>query len=105
MGTNTPNYNLFKPDANDLVNVEVDLATNYDKLDAHTHSGTYVPGDPTLAIAYNGDGTIASVAETAAGTTITTTFTYNTDGTIHTSTRLGVTRTYTYVSGNLTAVA
>lgn len=41
MGTSTPNYHLFKPDTNDLVNVKVDLSDNYDKLDAHAHSGTY----------------------------------------------------------------
>lgn len=105
MGTSTPNFSLYKPDRSDPVDVTTDLNTNFDKIDAHAHSGTYVPSDPTLAITYNADGTTASVAETQGGTTITTTFTYNTDGTIHTSTRLGVTRTFTYTNGNLTAVA
>ncbi|MDX5962953.1 hypothetical protein SIM91_06455 [Rhodococcus opacus] len=37
---------------------------------------------------------------------ITTTYTYNADGTVHTDTRDGVTRTYTYDgSGNLTGIA
>lgn len=111
MASNTSRLNLRKPDATDRVNVTTDLSDNYDKIDAgtalvgHAHSGTYVPGDPTLAIVYNADGTIASVAETAGGTTITTTFTYNADGTIATSTRLGVTRTYAYSGGQLTGVA
>ncbi|HYH49650.1 MAG TPA: hypothetical protein VEG38_08885 [Acidimicrobiia bacterium] len=105
MATYTERFNLRKPTASDHVNVALDIAGNMDLLDAHTHSGTYVPSDPTLAITYNPDGTVASVAETHGGSTITTTFTYNADGTIATSTRLGVTRTYTYSSGNLTVVA
>jgi hypothetical protein len=44
-------------------------------------SGTYVPSDPVVALTYNGDGTVA------------------------TTTRLAVTRTYTYSGGDLTAVA
>ncbi|WP_262982868.1 hypothetical protein [Arthrobacter globiformis] len=35
---------------------------------------------------------------------ITTTYTYNTDGTVATDTCLGVTRTYTYTDGNLTGI-
>lgn len=101
MATTTPNLGLRKPTANDNVNVEIDISANMDLLDAHAHSGTYVPSDPTLVLTYNADGTLASVTE--AG--IETTFTYNTDGTIATSTRLGVVRTYTYSGGNLTGVA
>lgn len=33
MATNTPNLNLRKPEAADLVNVLADLAQNYDKID------------------------------------------------------------------------
>lgn len=42
MATNTPNYNLRKPDFNDFVDVDTDIAQNMDKIDAHAHSGTYV---------------------------------------------------------------
>lgn len=41
MATNTPNYNLRKPDFNDFVDVDTDIAQNMDKIDAHAHSGTY----------------------------------------------------------------
>lgn len=63
--------------------------------------GTYVKGDPVITVTYNSDGTVATSTEDG----ITTTFTYNPDGTPATSTRLGVTRTYTYAGGNLTSVA
>jgi len=105
VATFTSRLNLRKPASSDHPDPTLDISGNMDLLDAHGHSGTYVPSDPTLAITYNSDSTIASVAETQGGTTITTTFTYNADSTIATSTRLGVTRTYSYVSGNLTAVA
>lgn len=64
-------------------------------------SGTYVKGDPTLALTYNADGTVATSTEDG----IVTTYAYNADGTVASTTRLGVTRTYTYSGGNLTAVA
>jgi YD repeat-containing protein len=52
-------------------------------------------------IAYNPDGSIASV--TTDG--ITTAYTYNPDGTVATDTRNGVTRTYTYDTNfNLTGI-
>lgn len=105
MGTSTPNYAFYKPDGSDPVDNATDLNANWDRADAHAHSGTYVPADPTLVITYNADSSVASVAETQGGTTITTTFTYNPDGTIATSTRLGVTRTYSYTAGNLVGVA
>jgi lysophospholipase L1-like esterase len=46
MATNTPNYALRKPAATDLVNVKTDLSDNWDKVDAHAHSGTYAPFAP-----------------------------------------------------------
>lgn len=58
-------------------------------------------------ITYNADGTVATVTETDTGAV--TTYTYNADLSPATESRLlsGVTtlRTFTYVSGNLTAVA
>lgn len=55
---------------------------------------------PVIAIEYNADGTIATVTEND----IETSFTYNDDLTIATSTRLGTTRTYGYTAGNLVSV-
>lgn len=43
MASYTTNYNLRKPTAADNVNVALDIAGNMDLLDAHAHSGTYVP--------------------------------------------------------------
>jgi uncharacterized protein RhaS with RHS repeats len=65
-------------------------------------NATYAPAfASTTTIAYSGDN-VASVTENG----ITTTYTYNGDGTVHTDTRAGVTRTYTYDgSGNLTGIA
>lgn len=57
MATNTPNYDLRKPDFNDFVNVDTDIAQNMDKLDAHAHSGTY---------AALGDGASAGANATSA---------------------------------------
>jgi YD repeat-containing protein len=67
-------------------------------------SGTYVPGDPVLALGpYDADGNPLEVVENG----ITTVFTYNPDGSVATSQRgTGPVRTYTYdASQNLTAVA
>jgi len=62
----------------------------------------YAPPPPAVSIAYDGAGNIESVTE--AG--VTTTFTYNPDGTVLTDVRTGHVRTYTYdVSGNLTGIA
>lgn len=62
----------------------------------------YVPVNPTLTVAYNADGSVASTTENG----ITTTFTYNTDGTVATQTRGGVTKTFTYdANGNVTGAA
>lgn len=56
---------------------------------------------PAVSIAYNGDGTVASVTENG----VTTSYTYNGDGTVATDVRDSVTRTYTYDgSGNLTGI-
>jgi hypothetical protein len=48
MASQTPNMDLRKPTNNDTVNVVTDLSANFDKIDAHGHSGTYVPlsGNP-----------------------------------------------------------
>lgn len=51
MGTTTPNFNLFKPNGADLVNVTTDLAANFDKIDAHGHNGTSVANTPAGTIA------------------------------------------------------
>jgi YD repeat-containing protein len=62
----------------------------------------FVPGNPTLTVTYNGDGTVASTVENG----VTTTFTYNADGTVNTQTRAGVTKTFTYdANGNVTGAA
>lgn len=62
----------------------------------------YVPGNPTLVVTYNGDGSVASTTENG----VLTTFTYNTDGTVATQTRAGATKTFTYnASGNVTGAA
>jgi YD repeat-containing protein len=55
---------------------------------------------PDVEITYDGDD-----VDTVTEDGITTTYTYNPDGTVATDTRLGVTRTYTYDgSGNLTGI-
>jgi len=65
-------------------------------------SATFVPGNPTLVVTYNSDGTVASTTENG----VLTTFTYNTDGTVKTQTRAGTTKTFTYdASGNVTGAA
>jgi len=72
------------------------------KLDAATAATTYVPGNPTLAVTYNTDGSVASTTENG----VLTTFTYNTDGTVKTQTRAGTTKTFTYnANGNVTGAA
>jgi YD repeat-containing protein len=72
-----------------------------------TDLGTYGPiSSLKTSITYNTDGTVATVTETVSGAV--TTYTYNADGTPATEARVlnGVTttRTFTYTSGNLTAV-
>ncbi|UKA69596.1 hypothetical protein [Arthrobacter sp. FW306-06-A] len=58
----------------------------------------------TQTIAYNADGSVQSVTENG----ITTTYTYNTDGTVATDTRtingVTTTRNYGYTNGNLTSI-
>lgn len=71
-------------------------------------AGTYSPiSSAKVTITRNPDGTVATVTETDTGAV--TTYTYNTDGTLATEARVlgGVTttRTFTYTSGNLSAVA
>lgn len=59
----------------------------------------FVPGNPTLVVAYNPDGSVASTTEDG----VLTTFTYNPDGTVATQTRAGVTKTFSYdANGNVT---
>lgn len=41
MGTSTPNYAFYKPDGTDPVDNATDLNANWDRADAHAHSGTY----------------------------------------------------------------
>jgi len=61
-----------------------------------------VPGNPTLSVTYNDDGSVASTSENG----VLTTFTYNTDGTVNTQTRAGVTKTFSYdANGNVTGAA
>lgn len=87
----------------------VDLATQAELNAAEAaDSGTYVPRSSVpSAITYNADGTVATVTESDTGAVVT--YTYNADGTPATESRVlaGVTtlRTFTYVAGNLTAVA
>lgn len=65
-------------------------------------SATFVPGNPTLVVTYNPDGSVASTTENG----VLTTFTYNPDGTVNTQTRAGVTKTFTYdANGNVTGAA
>lgn len=65
-------------------------------------NATFVPGNPTLVVTYNGDGSVATTTENG----VLTTFTYNTDGTVNTQTRAGVTKTFTYdANGNVTGAA
>lgn len=65
-------------------------------------NATFVPGNPTLTVTYNTDGSVASTVENG----VTTTFTYNADGTVNTQTRAGVTKTFTYdTNGNVTGAA
>ena len=65
-------------------------------------AATYVPGNPTLVVTYNGDGSVATTTENG----ILSTFTYNTDGTVNTQTRAGSTKTFTYdANGNVTGAA
>lgn len=65
-------------------------------------SATFVPGNPTLVVTYNGDGSVATTTEDG----VLTTFTYNPDGTVNTQTRAGVTKTFSYdASGNVTGAA
>lgn len=73
-----------------------------DRLGAGKLTESFVPGNPTLAVTYNGDGTVATTTENG----VLTTFTYNADGTVNTQTRAGVTKTFTYdASGNVTGAA
>lgn len=54
MGTSTPNFSFYKPDRSDPVDVTTDLNANWDRADAHAHSGTYVRFTETLPIALQG---------------------------------------------------
>jgi hypothetical protein len=57
VASQTPNLNLRKPTNNDTVNVTTDLAENFDKIDAHAHSGTYVRWFDVTRYGATGDGT------------------------------------------------
>lgn len=52
----------------------------------------FAMANPTLSVTYNSDGTVASTTENG----IVTSFTYNSDGSVHTETRNGVLRTFAY---------
>jgi YD repeat-containing protein len=72
------------------------------RLSPESLSATYGLANPTLAVTYNGDGSVATTTENG----VLTTFTYNTDGTVNTQTRAGITKTFTYdASGNVTGAA
>jgi len=62
---------------------------------------TFALANPTLAVTYNGDGSVATTTENG----ILTTFTYNTDGTVNSQTRAGVTKTFTYGVYGVTGAA
>lgn len=65
-------------------------------------NATFVPGNPTLVVTYNPDGSVATTTENG----VLTTFTYNADGTVNTQTRAGVTKTFSYDgNGNVTGAA
>lgn len=97
--------------------IDVDAFTDYWVLDTYNGHAywTFNGGNADLVpvssmqetLAYNGDGTIHTVTETATGAV--TTYTYNTDGTVATESRLlnGVTtlRTFVYSGGNLVGVS
>lgn len=89
-------------------NPQGSIAREAGQLDAAVASGTYQPrSSAPQTVTYNADGTVATVTENDTGAVIT--YTYNTDLTPATESRVlsGVTttRTFTYTSGNLTAVA
>jgi YD repeat-containing protein len=72
------------------------------RLSAASLSATFVRGNPSLSVAYNLDGSVASTVEDG----VTTTFTYNADGSVRTQTRAGATKTFSYDSnGNVTGAA
>ena len=100
MATYTENFNLRKPTAADNVNVALDIAGNMDLLDAHGHSGTYVPILPTPgSFTYDASGNVLTDPDG-------NTYTWNADGTPATQTKGGVTRTYTWnADGTLGSVA
>lgn len=71
---------------------------------------TYRAAAPALALTYDADGNVETVTETVGTTEIVTTYTYNADGTVDTASRVvdggtPAVQTYTYVAGDLTAVA
>ncbi|RYF58703.1 MAG: hypothetical protein EOO27_11720 [Comamonadaceae bacterium] len=68
-------------------------------LTKSTADATYAPAFPDTTITYDGDN-VATVTDNG----VTTTYTYNPDGTVATDTRAGVTRAYTYTDGNLTGI-
>lgn len=69
MATTTPNYGLRKPTNADTVNVALDISGNMDLLDAHAHSGTYVPA--TVAVGTGIDPTGVADSTTALQAKIT----------------------------------
>ena len=78
------------------------IASNVSSGDSDTRAAldaTYAPAFADTAITYDGDN-----VDTVTAGGITTTYTYNPDGTVATDTRAGVTRAYTYVDGNLTGI-
>jgi len=78
------------------------LASNPASATRTALNATFVPGNPTLVVTYNSDGTVASTTENG----VLTTFTYNTDGSVNTQTRAGSTKTFSYdASGNVTGAA
>jgi hypothetical protein len=74
-----------------------ELADKLSKADADATYGRAFPASQTIDYT---NGNVTSVTEDG----ITTTYTYNADGTVDTDTRQGVTRKYTYTGGNLTKI-
>ncbi|TCN51794.1 YD repeat-containing protein [Rhodococcus sp. SMB37] len=91
--------------AENLEHIEQGIVDAHEELDGRLSesslNATYVRAFPdSTAVVYDGEN-VSSVTEDG----ITTTYTYNPDGSVATDTRAGVTRTYTYdTAGNLTEI-
>jgi YD repeat-containing protein len=93
-------FNLYPWLESGLESVREALAIQLNgKADKSYVDTTFIVGNPTLTVTYNTDGSVATTTENG----ILTTFTYNPDGTVATQTRAGTTKTFTYnANGNVT---